>query len=130
MINEERVKLMTRMAAYESGEFRRHRAVTVFFRSDYISLQMVKTVISTTIAYAVLLGLYMMYDFEIFMKEIYQMDMIQFIKTVLILYLIMLAFFLLVTYITALYRYNCSLQSTKLFYGNLKKMSQLYGEEE
>lgn len=130
MINEKRVKLMTRMAAYEGGEFRRHKAVIGFFRSDYISLQMVKTVIATTIAYAILFGLYLMYDFEKFMKEIYQMDVFQFIKTVVILYLVMLAVFMLITYVVSLYRYNRSLQSTRLYYGNLKKLSQFYQEEE
>ncbi|MBQ9991282.1 MAG: hypothetical protein IJP31_10155 [Lachnospiraceae bacterium] len=130
MINEERVRLMTRMAAYEENEFRKHKAVVGFFRADYISLQVVKTVISTTIAYAILLGLYIMYDFEKFMKDIYQMDMVSFIKTVAILYLVMLGIFLLVTYALSLYRYNRSLQSTKLYYGNLKKLSHLYGEEE
>ncbi|MCI6812463.1 MAG: hypothetical protein PUI41_11555 [Lachnospiraceae bacterium] len=130
MINEKRVKLMTRMAAYEDGEFRRHKAVIGFFRSDYISLQMVKTVIATTIAYAILFGLYLMYDFEKFMKEIYQMDVFQFIKTVVILYLVMLAVFMLITYVVSLYRYNRSLQSTRLYYGNLKKLSQFYQEEE
>ena len=88
MVNEKRVKLMTRMAAYEDGEFRRNKAVIGFFRSDYISLQMVKTVIATTIAYAILVGLYVMYDFEAFMKEIYQMDLFQFVKTVIVLYLV------------------------------------------
>lgn len=130
MINEKRVKLMTRMAAYEDGEFRRHKTVIGFFRSDYISLQMVKTVIATTIAYAILFGLYLMYDFEKFMKEIYQMDVFQFIKTVVILYLVMLAVFMLITYVVSLYRYNRSLQSTRLYYGNLKKLSQFYQEEE
>lgn len=130
MINEKRVKLMTRMAAYEDGEFRRHKAVIGFFRSDYISLQMVKTVIATTIAYAILFGLYLMYDFEKFMKEIYQMDVFQFIKTMVILYLVMLAVFMLITYVVSLYRYNRSLQSTRLYYGNLKKLSQFYQEEE
>lgn len=129
MVNEKRVKLMTRMAAYEDGEFRRNKAVIGFFRSDYISLQMVKTVIATTIAYAILVGLYVMYDFEAFMKEIYQMDLFQFVKTVIVLYLVMLSIFMVITYVVSLYRYNRCLQSTRLYYGNLKKLSQLYKEE-
>ncbi len=130
MINEGRVKLMTRMAAYEQGEFRKHKPVVSFFRSDYISLQLVKTVLSTTVAYAILVGLYILYDFELFMKEIYQMDMLQFIKVVIILYLVMLGIFMLITYVVSLYQYNRSLQSTRLYYANLKKLSHIYGEEE
>lgn len=130
MVNEEKVKLMTRMAAYEQGEFRRHKPIVGFFRSDYISLQMVKTVICTTLAYGILLGLYVMYDVEVFMKEIYQMDIPAFVRTVIIMYLLMLGVFILITYVVSLYQYNRSLQSTRLYYSNLRKLSHLYGEEE
>jgi hypothetical protein len=129
MVNEERVKLMTRMAAYEQSGYQKDRAITSFFRSDYISLQILKSVISTTIAFAILVGLYVMYDAELFMKDIYKMDLFQFVRTLVIIYLIVVCIFALITYVVSLYRYNRALQSTRLYYGNLKKISHLYGKE-
>lgn len=130
MIHEDKVKLMTRLAAYEQGEFRGHKPIVGFFRSDYISLQMVKTVIYTTLAYGVMLGMYVLYDVEVFIQEIYHMDIPGFIKNVVILYLVLMGIFLLITYVVYLYRYNLSIQKTRLYYANLKKLSQLYGDEE
>ncbi len=130
MIHEDKVKLMTRLAAYEQGEFRDHKPIVGFFRSDYISLQMVKTVICTTLAYGVMLGMYVLYDAEVFIQEIYHMDIPGFIKNVIILYLVLMGIFLLITYVVSLYRYNCSVQKTRLYYANLKKLSQLHGDEE
>ena len=130
MVNEDRIKLMTRMAAYEKEEHKKNKTIVSFFRSDYISMQMLKSVISTTIAFAVMLGLYVLYDFEVFMKEIYQMDMFEFAKSVIIIYVIFLCIVLISTYVVSLYQYNKALQSTKLYYANLKKMAHIYGEEE
>ena len=130
MVNEERIKLMTRMAAYEKEEHKKNKTIVSFFKSDYISMQMMKSIISTTIAFAIMFGLYVLYDFEVFMKEIYQMDMFEFAKSVIIIYLIFTGTILVITYVVSLYQYNRALQSTKLYYMNLKKLSRIYGEEE
>ena len=130
MVNEDRIKLMTRMAAYEKEEHKVNKRIVSFFRSDYISMQMLKSVVSTTIVFAIMFGLYVLYDFEVFMKEIYQMDMFEFAKSVIIIYVIFLGVILLITYVVSLYRYNRALQSTKLYYANLKKLSRIYGEQE
>lgn len=130
MVNEERVKLMTRMAAYEEGDHKKNKNIVCFFRSDYISLQLMKAFIANSIAFAILFGLYVLYDFEIFMKEIYQMDLFGFIRSVLIIYVIYILIFAVITYVVSLYRYNRALQNTKLYYLNLKKLSKLYGEGE
>lgn len=130
MVNEDRIKLMTRMAAYEKEEHKKNKTIVSFFRSDYISMQMLKSIISTTIAFAIMFGLYVLYDFEVFMKEIYQMDMFEFAKSVIIIYVIFVGIFSVITYVVSLYQYNRALQSTKLYYANLKKLSRSYGEEE
>ena len=130
MVNEDRIKLMTRMAAYEKDEHKKNKKIVSFFKSDYISMQMLRSVISTTMAFAIMFGLYVLYDFEVFMKEIYKMDMFEFAKSVIIIYMIFLCIILVITYVVSLYQYNRALQSTKLYYSNLRKMSRIYGEEE
>ena len=130
MVNEERIKLMTRMAAYEKEGHKKNKKIVSFFKSDYISMQMLKSVIAATISFGIMLGLYALYDFEVFMKEIYKMDLFDFAKSVIILYAIMLGSVLVITYVVAIYRYNRALQSTKVYYANLKKLSQLYSAKE
>ena len=88
MVKENRIRLMTRMAAYEKEEYKKNKMIVSFFRSDYISMQMLKSFISTTIAFVIMFGLYVLYDFELFMKEIYRMDMFEFAKSVIIIYMI------------------------------------------
>lgn len=130
MLNEERIRLMTRMAAYEKGEHKKNKKVIGFFKSDYVSMQMLKSVIASTAAFAILFALYILYDFEVFMKDIYQMDMFDFAKSVILIYVIFLGVVLLFTYVVSLYRYNRALQSTKIYYSNLKRLSRIYAEKE
>ena len=51
MLNAERVILMTRLASYETGEGKQNMAIGKYFRSDYIRLQTIKSVVYATIAF-------------------------------------------------------------------------------
>lgn len=64
MLNEERVILMTKMASYEEGEGKRNMSLGRYFRGDYISIQLLRAFFSSTIAYLLGFGLYVLYDFE------------------------------------------------------------------
>ena len=84
MINQDRLRLMTKMAAYEAGEGQKNMAIASYFRSDYLGFQIIKSVICATIAYAILFGLCIYYDFENFMQDIYKMDLISFARNVML----------------------------------------------
>jgi len=127
MINEEKVILMTKLASYETNEGKKYLATGRYFRSDYVSLQLLKAWISGTLAFCILAGLAVLYDLEAFMKHFYQTaDMIEFIKDIGIVYLITVGIYMLIAYVVAAYQYNRSRQSLKTYYGNLKKLSKLY----
>lgn len=52
MLNEEKIILMTQMASYEENEGKKNMAIGRYFRSDYIAIQVLKSVLCATIAYA------------------------------------------------------------------------------
>ncbi len=126
MINENRVILMTKLASYEADEGKKYLAIAKYFRSDYISLQLLKAIISGTLAFAVVVGLALLYDFDTYMKDLYEMDFFQVGKELIILYLVCVGVYTLIVYIVAAYRYNRARQSLKIYYGNLKKLSKYY----
>ncbi len=84
MLNEERIILMTQMASYEEKEGRKNIKIGNYFRSDYIAIQVLKSILSATIAFAIVFALFIFYDFETFMQDIYKMDLIGFAQRVLI----------------------------------------------
>lgn len=129
MLNEERVILMTHMASYEGGEGKKNVKIGNYFRSDYIAVQVLKSFVCSTIAFAVVFALYIFYDFEVFMQDLYKMDLITFAKNVLMYYGITVVGYGLLTYVVSTYRYAKAKNSLKCYYHNLKKLGSLYGGE-
>lgn len=130
MVNENRVILMTKLASYEAHEGKKYLTVSRYFRSDYISLQLLKSFICGTFAFCIMAGMAVLYDLEGFMKNFYQTaDMIELVKEVGSVYLIMIGVYMLISYIVAAYQYNRSRQSLKTYYGNLKKLAKYYDQK-
>ena len=129
MLNEERIKLMTKMASYEANEGKRNVSIGSYFRGDYISLQVIKSIINATIAFAICFALFVFYDFEVFMSDIYKMDLLSFGKTVLTIYVVFTAAYALISYLIYTHRYSKARKSLKMYYNNLKKLAYLYDKE-
>lgn len=128
MLNEERIILMTKMASYEANEGKKNMAIGKFFRSDYIMIQVLKSLLCATIAYALCFALYIFYDFETFMQNIYKMDLIAFAQNALLYYGITLVVYGALSYVVYSYRYAKAKKSLKCYYNNLKKLVMLYNE--
>ena len=128
MLNEERVILMTKMEAYAQNEGKRNMRIGKYFRGDYISLQILKSVISATIAYVICFALYILYDLENFLQNIYKMDIVAFIRNALLYYGITVVAYGIISYLVYAYRYARARKSLKDYYNHLKKLNSLYQE--
>ncbi len=126
MINEERVILMTRMASYEQHDEKKNMAIVNYFRSDYLGFEFLKSVICGTVAFLICFGMYIFYDFEVFMQDIYKIDLLAFGKKVLIIYLVCVGAYAVVTYLIHAYRYRLARKNLRIYYNNLKKLQNMY----
>ena len=128
MLNEEKVILMTQMASYEENEGKKNMAIGRYFRSDYIAIQVLKSILCATIAYGVCFALFVFYDFENFMQDIYKMDLIGFGKNVLLYYGITVVVYGAASYLICSLRYARENKSLKCYDNNLKKLNSIYNE--
>ena len=126
MLNEERIRLMTRMESYTENEGKKNMQIGNYFRGDFISLQILKSVINVTIAYVVCVALYIFYDLETFLQEIYKMDLLGFAKQLLLYYAVAVVSYGLITYLVYTFKYSKARKSLKNYYNNLKKINELY----
>ena len=117
------------MAIYDAGVGKKNVSIGNYFRGDYIGLQVIKSVMNATIAFAVLIAIFVLYDFEIFMSDIYKMDLIQFGKLVMFGYLFFVLVYGFISYFIYTHRYTKAKRSLKIYYNNLKKISYLYDKE-
>lgn len=129
MLNEERIRLMTKTAAYEEHEGKKNMVIGSYFRSDYLELNVIKTILSSTIAFILIVAMVLYYKFEIFLQDIYTMDLMQLGRSVLIYYVVFVSVCTIITYIVYSVRYSRAKKSLKHYYNNLKKLSSLYEKE-
>ncbi len=126
MLNEERVILMTKLASYEAGEGKKNVKIGNYFKGDYITIEMMKTFVYGTIAFVLGFGLYILYDFEVFMQDIYKMDLFTFIQNLVIYYLVFIVLYGIASYFIFSHRYKQVRKNLKRYYHNLKKLMLLY----
>lgn len=128
MLNEERVILMTQMASYEQGEGRENVKIGNYFRSDYIAVQVLKSIACAAIAFFIMFGIYLLCHYEELLQNLYEIDLIGLIKDILKYLAAFVGGYAAFTYLVCTWRYAAAKKSLKCYYHNLKKLSSLYNE--
>lgn len=128
MVNEERVRLMTELADYEEHSGKKDLAVGRYFRSDFMGLQMLKSLIYGTLSFGILAAFYMLYHFETFMQEVYRTDLLSYAKRFLWIYLAFLGAYLIITYVVYAYRYYKARMHMKEYMNKLRRLERSYEE--
>ena len=123
MINEEKVILMTKLASYETHEGKKDMTVVHYFRGDYIGFQVLKSVIAATISFFALFAVYLFYNFEELMQDVYKMDLLGFGKNVVILYLCFVGGYGVISYIFYAARYAKPKKHLKNYHGNPRRLA-------
>lgn len=129
MLNEERVKLMTRLASFEHNEGKKDRNLSKYFRSDYVGLEVLKAIICGTLAYMICFGVYIYYNFETLMLDIYKIDLLEFGGTVLKKYLVFIVIYCCLVFLGFTYKYSKAKHGLKLYFNNLKKLHAMLNRE-
>ncbi len=106
MINEERTKLMTRLALYESKEGKKELQITRYFSGDYVGTRMLLSFLCGTLAFAIVVGLSALYDIENLMINLFSMDILGFAKNIMIVYIIFIGIYLGICYTYFTYCYG------------------------
>lgn len=130
MINEEKVKIMTKIAMYEQGSGRKYLPISRYYRSDYIGLALIKNFFLVTIGYILVIAAVSVYFGEYLLENIHKMNLMTAGAYIIIGYIVVLAAYSVVTYIQYSVRYYRAKKSVKQYYGALTELSRIYTREE
>ena len=129
MINEERVKLMTRLALFRQQEEHRSLEVNRSRRRDYLWLNMMKTVICFTLAAAILVVISLL--FLLMQPGAWSFQQLFFYGiTVLILYAAGLALAVMAAYVISDSRYEKASKRVGEYERMLRRIKWLYERED
>jgi hypothetical protein len=123
MINEERARMMTKLALYESKQGKKELQITRYSPGDYVAAQMLWSFVTGTIAFAIIAGLCALYNIEELMIELFSMDILRFAINILLIYIIFIGAYLGMCYAYISYKYGLYKKHVNKF---LKGMKELY----
>ena len=130
MLNEERIRLMTNMASYEEGIGKEYLPMKQYYRRDYVSLEMLKTFFTSTIAFGILCLCWILYEMENITEVLNNGDLISFGISILVKYLIFIVIYQVIAFLVYNRRYTKATRSVKTYYSILKRVQRLREKEE
>lgn len=130
MVNEERVKNLYKIAIYERQEKKHERQTGHYYKKDYISKEMIKSFFMGTIAYVLLIVLWIISNLEDFLTSMNNLEVVGDTVIMVLLYLIFMILYLFATHVIARARYKEGRVHLKEYLKALKMTKKMYEREE
>lgn len=130
MLNERKIRLMTRAAIYETHEGKKTIPVNHYFKGDYVSINLIWSLLSYTLVYVLCVGVWVFYKVDYLMENFHKMDLPAFGKQLGTIYVVGLVVYLLLVIIFYSWKYKKSRKSLARYYQILKRISAIYDAEE
>ena len=91
MIDQERVREMTKLAAFEQHEGKQYKKAVRYYASDFVGMHLLKGFISGTAVFGICFGLWGICNMEELIAGLGSMDLIAFGTNVLVKYIFFLS---------------------------------------
>ncbi len=130
MINEQHVKLMTKMEIFEDKEMQECLPMAEYYRSDYVSKHIIISVFTGTFAFLLLSGLLLTDGLEDLLYSLDFSNLRGIIGVYLLWYLLFMGIYLLVTFVVYHTRYTAGRKKLRKMYQRLSLLEKIYEKEE
>lgn len=130
MINEDRVKELYHLAAYESTNEKLHRDVNEYYLWDYVWKEVLKSFFSGSLAFAGLMVLWVIQDVQGLLDSLNSMDMVAAATIVVALYIAFMAVYIFITVLVYTARYGRGRKKMRKYVEHLKNTNRMYNRDE
>ena len=130
MVNEERLRHMIKMSQFDTNDGKRCKPMTQYARKDYVSMRLLGSFVTGTIAYGLLLVIWVLYSMEELAGILSSLDIQGALIALGVSYVVFILFYLGATYIVFNMKYTEGRRKVKKYYNSLKKVNQMYEREE
>lgn len=130
MLNNRKVRLMSRLAMYEQKEGKEDIRISKYFRTDYVRLNVLKTVVAVTFGYLIILLLLILYHSEYLIQEAVTLDYKGIILRYAGIYIMIFVVYGSLAMIGYMLKYRMSRKKLAKYFRMLRKLRSLYREED
>jgi hypothetical protein len=129
MLNTNKVRLMTKLALYETKEGKEDIRLSKYYKTDYVRYQVIKSIVCATFGYAFVLLLLFIYKAEYVIKYAVTLDYKLIGTYILGIYIIVVALYGLGSSVGYAIKYDLSRKKLSRYYKLLKRLNKIYNEE-
>lgn len=124
MVREENVKLMSKIAIYEKRDGKAEIPMSGYYKSDYVRMNILKSVVSATIAFVIVAAVIVLYKLDYLLANYYKIDYKSFGIGILVLYAVFVFVYWLIARILYAMRYEKARPNIIEYNHNLKKLQE------
>lgn len=117
-----RTAQMIHLAQYENGKGGKALKICKYYKSDYVTIEMLKTFFLTTVAYVLVLILVAAGNIDYLLDHVDQMNLAVVGAAILIIYIVLMAVYLAATFLLANMRYNKAKRSVHSYEIKLREL--------
>lgn len=129
MLNTNKVRLMTKLALYETKEGKEDIRLSKYYKTDYVRYQVIKSILCATFGYALILLLIFIYKSEYLIKNAVTLNYKTIGTYILGVYIIVAAIYGLGAMVGYAIKYDLSRKKLSRYYKLLKRLNKIYNEE-
>lgn len=129
MIDERKVKLMTRMASYENHEGKEDLKISSYYRKDYASLHTLYSIIWVTIGYGCLMLLLGISMFDMLMNSMSVGMLVMLGVLVIVGYFVVVVAYAVATHVACSKRHQKARTRVKKYNHDLVRLLKIYEKE-
>ena len=129
MFNTDKIRLMTKLALYETKEGKEDIRLSKYYKTDYVRYQVLKSVLCATFGYALILLLIFIYKTEYIVSNAVTMNYKAVGTYILGIYVIIVAIYGLGASVGYAIKYDLSRKKLSRYYKLLKRLNKIYNDE-
>ena len=121
---------MTRLAIYEEGQGIQDDKMNGYFKNDYIVSHLVRSFVSGTIAFLLIVVMYCCYYYDTLLIRVFENRISGIVTTAVTLYAAFMIFFLAVTFFVYRWRFNATRGRLNRYRRRLDHLKDSYDRED
>lgn len=129
MLDEKRIRIMTRLALSEEKHGKENFNIGKYYKSDYIRYSLLKTILAVTFGYVLILGMIALYHAEYLIANVARIDYRALGIYILGIYLLILVVYSGITVLISVVKYAKAARFEKKFGNVLGMLHKLYEDE-
>lgn len=129
MLNQDKVRIMTRLAIYEQGRGKEELKINKCYKNDYVRLQVIKSFVASTLGSLLIIVMSLLYQSEYLILNATKLNFVEIGKATLFIYIMVCILYFVITIASASLKYSKAKKSLRKYNYLLRKLERTYAAD-